>query len=397
RRLYEKESDHELLIRDQGYIETDPHITAMIPLYDSDGKTTAILCVQRQMETLVWVRNSYVGKVLLGLLLLLAIIILIHSFYLSKVCLKPIRTITEEASRFSKDGTLGEQRLSETIKNKDEIGVLATSIDQMEENIIQYVNDLTTITAEKERIVTELTLASKIQADKLPSIFPAFPERTEFDLYASMKPAREIGGDFYDYFLIDEDHLCLVIADVSGKGIPAALFMMSSKITISNFAKMGKSPAEIIMAANEEITETNHEEMFLTVWLGILEISTGKLTAVNAGHEYPAITEADGSFVLYRDKHGFVIGGMSGMRYKEYELNLQPGSKLFVYTDGLPEATNASEEQFGTQRMIEALNEEPDIPSQKILENVNEAVNRFVKDAEQFDDLTMLCLEYKGI
>ena len=245
------------------------------------------------------------------------------------------------------------------------------------------------------RIESELNLATKIQAAMLPNIYPAFPDRPEFDIYASMNPAKEVGGDFYDYFLVDDDHLCMVMADVSGKGVPAALFMMASKIILANHAKMGKTPAQILTDTNAAICSNNREEMFVTVWLGILEISTGKLTAANAGHEYPVIKNADGKFELYKDKHGFVIGGMEGIRYKEYEIQMEPGSKLFLYTDGVPEATDAHEELFGTERMLAALNSDAEVSPEHILKRVRASVDNFVKDAEQFDDLTMLCLEYK--
>ena len=249
---------------------------------------------------------------------------------------------------------------------------------------------------ESSRIETELTMASGIQADMLPNIFPAFPDRPEFDIYASMDPAKEVGGDFYDFFLIDDDHLCMVMADVSGKGVPAALFMMASRIILANNAMVGKSPAQIMIDTNAAICSNNREEMFVTVWLGILEITTGKLTAANAGHEYPVIKGPDGGFEIVKDKHGFVIGGMDGVRYKEYEITLRPDSKLFLYTDGVPEATNAGKELFGTDRMVEALNMDPDADPTQILKNVRSSVDSFVKDAEQFDDLTMLCLEYRG-
>ena len=249
---------------------------------------------------------------------------------------------------------------------------------------------------ENSRIETELTMASSIQADMLPNIFPAFPERPEFDIYASMDPAKEVGGDFYDFFLIDDDHLCMIMADVSGKGVPAALFMMASKIILANNAMMGKSPAQILTDTNAAICSNNREEMFVTVWLGIFEISTGKLTAANAGHEYPVLKAPDGGFELFKDKHGFVIGGMDGAKYKEYELMLKPGSKLFLYTDGVPEATDAEGGMFGTERMTAALNLDGGADPEHILKNVRTAVDGFVKNAEQFDDLTMLCMEYKG-
>ena len=242
----------------------------------------------------------------------------------------------------------------------------------------------------------ELKTASEIQEGMLPSIFLPFPGCSGFDLYASMDPAREVGGDFYDFFLVDDDHLCMVMADVSGKGVPAALFMMASKIILSNNAKMGKSPAAILADANASICSNNRMEMFVTVWLGILEISTGKLTAANAGHEYPALRGPDGRFTLYKDPHGLVIGGLEDIEYKEYELHLEPGSKLFLYTDGVPEATNEADQMFGTDRMLEALNRDSGAPVETILKNVRDAVDGFVKETEQFDDLTMLCLEYTG-
>ena len=249
---------------------------------------------------------------------------------------------------------------------------------------------------EQERIVKELSTARQIQKSVLPHIFPPFPDRAEIDLFATMDPAKDVGGDFYDFYFIDEDHLCLVIADVSGKGIPAALFMMLSKRILEDLARQEPTPSTILEKTNDLLCDNNQAEMFVTVWLGILEISTGKLTAANAGHEFPAICEKGGSFELYKDKHGFVVGGMEGVHYKGYDLQLNPGDKLFVYTDGVPEATDGSGEMFGTDRMIEALSSCMDNTPKEILQGVRNAVDSFVGDAEQFDDLTMMCLEYKG-
>ena len=257
--------------------------------------------------------------------------------------------------------------------------------------ITQHERDVQTA-----RIESELSLATRIQAAMLPHVFPAFPSRKEIDIYASMDPAKEVGGDFYDFFLIDEDHLCMVMADVSGKGIPAALFMMVSKIIVQSCAMLGRSPAQILSKTNEAICSNNEAQMFVTVWLGILELSTGRLTAANAGHEYPALRRADGLYEIYKDKHGFIVGGMDGVRYREYELSLSPGDRLFLYTDGVPEAMDAENRLFGTERMLAALNEMPEAAPAQVLGNVRRAVDAFVKDAEQFDDLTMLCLEYKG-
>ena len=396
RKLYDGSSSAELVVRDKGYIETDPHITAMVPVKGTGSKTKAILCVQRQMDVLSEARKEYVRSVIRTLIVLVLAVVVLQSLYLSRMLLQPVREITKEASRFASENTIPGKKLAETIRNKDDIGILAESVDQMEEQIGNYVDNLTRITAEKERISTELSLAARIQMDMLITIFPPFPDRKEFDLYAEMDPAREVGGDFYDFFMIDDDHLCLEIADVSGKGIPAALFMMASKIVLKNNAMSGKSPAEILTATNESICSNNKEQMFVTVWIGILEISTGRLTAANAGHEYPILMKPDGKYELFKDKHGMVIGAFSGLKYKEYEILMEPGSRIFLYTDGVPEATDRNGKMFGTARTVETLNSAPLSTPDKVLAAVHGAVDAFVGEAEQFDDLTMLCVDYRG-
>ena len=249
---------------------------------------------------------------------------------------------------------------------------------------------------EEERISRELNMAASIQVGALPSIFPAFPDRKEFEIYASMTPAKEVGGDFYDFFMVDDNHLGMVIADVSDKGVPAALFMMSAKMIISSHAKMGKSPKDVLEAANAALTSNNNEKMFVTVWLGILDLKTGLLTAANAGHEFPVLRQPDGYFEVIKDRHGFILGGMAGVKYREYDLQLRPGAKLFVYTDGVPEACNEQQEFFGLERTVSALNQDVNETPQAILENVRNAVKQFVAGAPQFDDLTMMCLQYNG-
>ncbi len=323
-----------------------------------------------------------------------ALLMLAGALILGKRIVKPLNTITRRISELSE--TNMEFKMEDIYRTGDEVEELAQSFANVSHKTLEYLDMVTRVTAEKERLGAELSLATQIQAAMLPHIVPAFPDRTDFDVIGRMDPAKEVGGDFYDYFLVDNDHLCMVMADVSGKGVPAALFMMASKIILQSVAMMGKSPAEILTKANEAICSNNEAQMFVTVWLGILELSTGKLTAANAGHEYPVIKHADGRFELFKDRHGFVIGGMEGARFREYELTLEPGCKLFVYTDGLPEATDNQEEMFGTERMLEALNSRPDCSPQEILQSVGEAVDAFVGSAEQFDDLTMMCLEYKG-
>ena len=253
----------------------------------------------------------------------------------------------------------------------------------MQIRIVENTENLRTLTAEKERINTELNMATQIQKGMLPSIFPPFPERKEFDLYATMRPAREVGGDFYDFFMIDEDHLALVMADVSGKGVPGALFMMVSKVILKNNAMAGKSVGEILAMTNDLICANNQMEMFVTVWMGILEISTGKIKAANAGHEYPAVMK-DGRFGLCKDKHSFVIGGLADSRYREYELQMEKGDKLFLYTDGVTEATSEKGELFGTERISFVELSESLVDEYLAMVNDYENVNRFIggrKDA----------------
>lgn len=249
---------------------------------------------------------------------------------------------------------------------------------------------------EKERIGAELNVATQIQASILPCVFPAFPEYEEFDIYASMDPAKEVGGDFYDFFLVDPDHLALVMADVSGKGVPAALFMMITKTLLKNAAQSGLCPGAVLETVNNQLLENNEAGMFVTVWLGIYEISTGRLTAANAGHEYPAVKRVGGSFTLFKDKHGFVMGGMEDVTYREYELTLHAGDILFLYTDGVAEATNKEKQLYGTDRMLDALNKKENADSRELLLTVRADIDLFVGEAEQFDDITMLALKIKG-
>ena len=339
--------------------------------------------------------SAKLGRTILLVLICELLIGVLAAMVAARRIVKPIERMTDNIVRSSKTGELF--KMDSQYRTNDEIELLAEAFDDLSKKTKNYIEQITKITAEKERISTELSLATRIQAAMLPHVFPPFPGRPEIDLYASMDPAKEVGGDFYDYFLVDDDHLCLLIADIAGKGVPAALFMMASKIILQNYAMLGKSPAEILTMTNRAICSNNQEEMFFTVWLGILEISTGKLTAANAGHEYPMIKKPDGSFQLVKDKHGLVIGAFDSVKYKDYEIQMEPGSKLFVYTDGVPEATNADNTLFGTDRMLTALNKEPGALPEEILKNVRITVDSFVKEADQFDDLTMLCLEYNGV
>lgn len=331
------------------------------------------------------------SAILVGLIMLAGVI---AALIMADRIVKPIESMTRDIIDGANSGKLFEMK--PIYNTNDEIEILAESFDDLSKKTKQYIMEITQITKESERISTELALATRIQASMIPHDFPPFPDRKEFDLYAVMDPAREVGGDFYDYYLIDDDHLAILVADVSGKGIPAALFMMISKTILQSCAMLGKSPAEILDKTNLALTTNNMVEMFVTVWIGILEISTGKLTAANAGHEYPVIKRGDGKFEIFKERHSLAVGAMEDTVYHEYDIELKKGDKLFIYTDGVPEATDAEEHMFGPDRMLEALNIDPDADPETLLINVKKAVSDFVKDAEQFDDLTMLGFEYHG-
>ncbi len=374
--------------------------TAGTPIRDKDGELLCFLLVDVTIENVLAGMRSYTLQITVALALTIVLLTWFLTRHTRRTLITPINKIAAAARDYVHDRQDGRRDADHftglNIHTGDEVENLSLAMADMECELNDFEDNLTRITAEKERIITELELASRIQMSMIPHNFPPFPDRTEFSVFASVDPARGVGGDFYDIFLIDDNHLCLVIADVSGKGIPAALYMMVSKVILQSCAMLGKSAAEILTKTNEGLCSGNHAEMFVTVWLGILEISTGKLIAANAGHEYPALKHADGRFEIFRDKHCFVVGGLGGVNYKEYELQLEPGTKLFIYTDGVPEASDCDGRMFGIERMIDALNEEPDAGPERLIKNVRRAVDDFVHGAEQFDDLTMLCLEYLG-
>lgn len=277
-----------------------------------------------------------------------------------------------------------------------EVGYISKAFCEMADNIKTYISNLSSITAEKERIGAELNVATNIQASMLPKNFPDNPEKDKIELFASMSPAKEVGGDFYDFFFIDDKHFAMIIADVSGKGIPAALFMVISKTIVKNVALQGLSPKEVLQKANLQLCENNEQEMFVSVWIGILDIDTGKMTCSNAGHEYPLVCKNGGNFELLKDKHGLVVGAMDMAKYSEYEIQLEKGDEVFVYTDGVPEATNSNNDLLGNDRMVEIVNSNKCDNLREFLPGVRNGIDDFVGDAPQFDDLTMMILKYKG-
>ena len=365
-----------------------------VPLELSGGEGR--LWIRYDMTEMAGNTKGYLWKIILLFLFLSALIFTASYFLLRRSVIKPVLGLAQAARDFTpeEDGTYSAEKVSKVnLETGDEIGGLSRDIRDMQEQIVENTGNLARLTAERERIATELNLAREIQASALPT---EIPDRAEFELSASMTPARDVGGDFYDYFLIDEDHLAVVIADVSGKGIPAALFMMVSKALIKNQLLSGHDPASALEQANLQLYEGNDSMMFVTVWLAVLELSTGKGTACNAGHENPCLRRDNGAFEILKYKHGVSVGINPKARYENRQFELHPGDCVFVYTDGVPEATNAAQEMFGEARLADTLNRDADAAPEALVSRVHDAVDGFADGAPQFDDITMLCLKYRG-
>lgn len=345
---------------------------------------------EAENQTKAAMNTLLLGILFTGFMAILFAFIL--AYFISRFAVAPLQKLTAKVGQIQGDDLDFEW---EEV-NEEEIQTLAQSFGNMTQRMKDYIEEVTRITAEKEKIGAELSVATQIQADMLPRIFPPFPDRKEFDIYATMDPAKEVGGDFYDFFLIDDDHLGLVVADVSGKGVPAALFMVIAKTLIKNRALMNGSPSEVLSYANEQLCEGNEAELFVTVWFAIIEISTGKGVAANAGHEHPAIKRAGGQWELSIYRHSPAVATMEGIRFREHEFELNPGDELYVYTDGVPEATNIHDELFGPERMLESLNRDPDAGVEDLLKSVKKDVDDFTGEAPQFDDITMLGLKWHG-
>lgn len=373
--------------------------TACEPIYsDITGEAVGQLCIDIDMNVVMRERRAFLLNSLFLVLMLTIISILISIFLIRWIAVRPLQKLARATCGFQGFDE-GRKRyemkdvIDVDIRSNDEINDLYQEIRGMQTRMVKFTGDLAHYTAEKARLNTELGLASEIQTAMLKE---TFPDRPEFDLFALMDPARQIGGDFYDFFLIDENHLGLIIADVSGKGVPAALYMMSSVILLRNQARSGGTPAEIFAEVNKQLCDEEDVKMFVTAWMGILDLQTGNMTCANAGHEFPVIGPAGEDFSLLRDKHNFVLGGMENAQYSNYQIRLNPGDVLLVYTDGVPEASNPDKAFYGTDRLIQALNAVQDRTPKTILKELRADVDRFVDGAEQFDDITMLCLKYNG-
>lgn len=361
---------------------TEPAIRAK---YESDKLTEKS---QHQMQQLLF----EIFRLFMIFFAVIGIAVIMLSFAVSGTITRPI----EELALSVHEVGSGNFDKKIAVRSNDEVGQLAERFNEMADSLKEYMHDFGVMVAEKERISAELDVATSIQANMLPKILPPYLGHEKFEIFATMNPAKEVGGDFYDFFLIDNDHLGLVMADVSGKGVPAALFMVIAKTLIKNRAFMGGTPGEILADVNNQLCEGNDADLFVTVWLGILELSTGKVTASNAGHEYPAVKRAGGKYELFKTKQSPAVATMEGMRFRVTEFELNHGDCLYIYTDGVPEATNIHEELYGTDRMLEALDSTEGMSAEEILHTMKKSVMDFTGEAPQFDDVTMLYLKFLG-
>ena len=334
-------------------------------------------------------RNSVVSSLITVNFILFAVIFFLIYVLLQRVVISGIFKVNKSLNKIT-EGDLDEKV---DVKNSEEFVMLSDGINTTVDALKHAIE------AEAKRLDEELELAKSIQISALPNIFPPYPDHDEFEIYATMDTAKEVGGDFYDFFFIDPDHFAFLIADVSGKGIPAALFMMTSKTLIKNLAKTGLKPDEIITKTNKQICKTNEQGLFVTLFLCVLELSTGKMVCVNAGHNPPLIKRANCEFEYFPCEPNLVVGAMSAIIYKSCETQLNPNDSILLYTDGITEALNKDKEFYGDERLVATLNSIPQtkISAENILAEIKSDVQAFTEDEPQADDITMLAFSYKGL
>lgn len=369
-----------------------------LPITDSSGKPVAVVGADIDVFDLgrVFLTVALINTIVVGILTIIAALIFYRKTYRNIV--DPIKKLNQATKELINhlDTRENAKPFHVDIHTGDELEDLADSFSQMNSDLKRYINKLEKVTREQEKTSTELNVAATIQADMLPNTFPPFPDKKEFSIYALMNPARRVGGDFYDFFMIDDTHLCLVIADVSDKGVPAALFMVISKTLVKQRAEYGGTPAEILYEVNNKLCQDNSSVQFVTIWLMILDITTGKGMAANAGHETPIVRRYGQQFELLNDVHTMPIAAIPNAEFRDYELNLNPGDALFVYSDGATDATDPSQNMFSSSGILDALNTVKENDPKIMIDTVVKAIDDFAKGTPPFDDTTMLALCYHG-
>ena len=392
--IFTPEVTEEILRGEEGVSEFPGEIYCA---YAPVGQADWVLCVTVPREIVLSgldsisrsIRGSEYVFGFIFLNVLAAVAVLVSKF--STKLTAPLKRLQEDVEIISK-GNLDHKA---TVIGNDELGDLAQAFNSMTDSLKDYIAELTSVTAEKERIGAELSVASHIQSSMLPCIFPPFPDRKEFDIYASMVPAKEIGGDFYDLFMVDNTHIALVMADVSGKGVPAALFMVIGKTLIKDHTVPGTDLGEVFTSVNNMLCDSNSEGLFITAFECVLDLETGELRYVNAGHNPPLIRREGGEFEYLRTKAAFVLAGMEGIKYRSGSMTLNTGDEIFLYTDGITEACDTEEKLYGEDRLRSCLNTAEYSSCRELLSAVKEDTAGFVGDAPQFDDMTMLALKFE--
>ena len=335
----------------------------------------------------MFMRNvSIYVSIFMEILIFAALFTLIY-FLIKKVIIDNLRKINGTLAEIS-DGNLN---VTVDVRTNEEFASLSDDINQTVSTLKRYIAEAAA------RIDKELEFAKQIQYSALPSVFPPYPNRKDFEIYAHMITAKEVGGDFYDFYMLGDSTLAFMIADVSGKGIPAAMFMMQAKTIIKDLAESGLELPEVFATANKKLCENNDAGMFVTAWMGILDLKTGLLKFVNAGHNPPLVRQADGEFAYLKARSGMVLAGMDGIKYRQNELQLTPGDQIFLYTDGVTEATDKNNQLYGEERLLETVNRNIVMDTRKLCEAVKSDVDQFVGEAPQFDDITMMSVEIQYI
>ncbi len=394
------EQNHELNHK-PGLEDDEVHGWELCGCYSAPNENTAkdeyvLVSCFISMNSMIKERDWFIINTIILIFVFIAIVTLIAMYLSHHYVIDPLEKLAIGTAGFT-DGSGAYTRknvLDMEVRYNDEISDLCSEIRDMQLKIVDYMDVIEQEASEKQKADTEVRLAAEIQQAMLPELTETFTSRDDFEIYADMHPAKVVGGDFFDFFFIDETHLALVIADVSGKGIPASLFMMASEILIRNEAMSGDSPAAIFDGVNAQISSFNKVDMFVTVWLGIIDLETGVMRCANAGHEMPVIRRKKGAFMLFPDKHDLVLGGLPDSVFHEYEIPFREGDMLFVYTDGVSEAENKENGFFEAIGAVKVLNRSPKDTPKEVIDYLYEEIARFTHGAEQSDDITMLCFKY---
>ena len=377
--------------------------SAITPVFNSSGEVTAIVEADILMPRIETTTRSVLISVIFYVALILVVAIPLFYYFTRKRIIVPLEKLSQAAGSMV-SYLYNKEAISIDIHTGDEIEQVARDFEEMDRKLLDYVRENSRITAENERIETELNMAAAIQTNMLPRTYPAFPNRPEFAIYATMEPAKEVGGDFYDFFMVNEDHLAMVVADVSGKGVPAALFSMIVKTLLKMCTQTRLSPERVLAEVNASLCENNEEDMFVTVWLGVLEISTGELTYADAGHEKLMLYQK-GAWSFLPKAGGIALAAASpedlefvddAAKSHNQTIHLNPGDAIFQYTDGVTEAARADRTLFGEERLLAAANSAPSARPEELLPHIRARIDAFVQGAPQYDDITMLGLQFNG-